>query len=412
MTPAVSEIRQRLKGRAASTPLLTEESPNFSLVLGGPVFQLFRRAHLSGDGLELVHWRLLVITLIAWLPLLPLSMLGSHLLTDTVKLPFLHDIETHVKLLVALPILIAAELMVHSRIRPVVTAFLERRIVFQQDVPRFLAAIESATRLRNSIPLELGLLLLVFTLGQWLWRNETALGAVTWYATPQSGHLHLTTAGYWYAFVSLPIFQFILLRWYLRFFTWFRFLWQLSRLNLHLIPTHPDRAGGLAFLGKSAYAFSPILFAQGTLLAGLIATRVLYGGENLFSFKMQAVGFIGFFLVFVLGPLTMFTPQLSRAKRKGLADYGLLANRYVEGFEQKWVEGNANEAAELLGSGDIQSLADLGNSYAAVKEMRAVPFDLQDIGRLAAVTAVPLLPLGLTVFSFEELVMRIVKILF
>jgi hypothetical protein len=395
-----------------SIPLATEELTDFSLVLGGPIFQLFRRSHLSGDGLELVHWRILVITLVAWLPLLPLSMLGSHPLAGTVKLPFLHDIETHVKLLVALPMLIAAELIVHSRIRPVVKAFLERHIVVQQGVPRFRAAIASAMRLRDSVPVELGLLLLVFAIGGWIWRNETALGAVSWYATPQSGHLRLTAAGYWFAFVSIPIFQFILLRWYLRFFIWFRFLWQVSRLNLHLIPTHPDRAGGLAFLGKSAYAFSPILFAQGTLLAGLIATRVLYGGENLVSFKMQAVGFVGFFLVFVLGPLTMFTPQLSRAKRKGLADYGLLANRYVEGFERKWVEGNANEAAELLGSGDIQSLADLGNSYAAVKEMRPVPFDLQDIGRLAAVTAVPLLPLGLTVFSFEELVMRIVKILF
>jgi hypothetical protein len=339
-------------------------------------------------------------------------MLGSHPLTDPVKLPFLHDIETHVKLLVALPILIFAELIVHSRIRPVVKAFLERGIVLQQDVPRFRAAIASATRLRNSALVELGLLFLVFTVGQWIWRNETALGAATWYAMPKSGHLQFTAAGYWYAFFSIPIFQFILLRWYLRLFVWFRFLWQLSRLNLHIIPTHPDRAGGLAFLGKSAYAFGPILFAQGTLLASLIATRVLYGGENLFSFKMQAVGFIGFFLVFVLGPLTMFTPQLSRAKRKGLADYGLLANRYVDGFEAKWVKGNATEADELLGSGDIQSLADLGNSYAAVKEMRAVPFDLQDMARLAAVTAVPLLPLGLTVFSFEELLMRIFKILF
>ena len=339
-------------------------------------------------------------------------MLGSHMLAQTGRVPFLHDIETHVRLLVALPVLIAAELIVHSRIRPVVNAFLVRRIVLQPDVPRFLAAIESAKRLRNSVPVELGLLFLVFTLWQWLWRSEVALRTATWYAIPQGGHLNLTTAGYWYAFVSIPVFQFILLRWYLRFFIWFRFLWQLSRLNLHLIPTHPDRAGGLAFLGKSAYAFSPILFAQGTLLAGLIASRVLYEGENLFSFKMQAVAFIGFFLVFVLGPLTMFTPQLARAKRKGLADYGLLANRYVEGFEQKWVLGDRTEADGLLGSGDIQSLADLGNSYAAVKEMRPIPFDLQDIARLAAATAVPLLPLGLTVFSLEELVTRIVKILF
>src|SRR5664279_1124262 len=81
---------------------------------------------------------------------------------------------------------------------------------------------------------------------------------------------------YWYEIVSIPIFQFVLLRWYLRFFIWFQFLWQVSKLDLHLIPTHPDRAGGLAFLGKSSYAFSPILFAQGALLAGVIASRVLY----------------------------------------------------------------------------------------------------------------------------------------
>ena len=277
---------------------------------------------------------------------------------------------------------------------------------------RFLSALDSATRLRNSVPVELTLLALVFMAGQWLWRSEIALGASTWYAIPEGGHLHLTGAGYWYAFVSIPIFQFILLRWYLRFFIWFRFLWQVSKLNLNLIPTHPDRAGGLAFLGKSSYAFSPILFAQGALLAGLIASHVLFGGQSLLSFKMEAGGLIGIFLVLILAPLTMFTPQMAAAKRQGLAEYGLLANRYVEGFQQKWVVGNAAEGDELLGTGDIQSLADLGTSYDAVKGMRPVPFGLEDIARLAAATALPLLPLGLTVFSLDELLARLVKILF
>jgi hypothetical protein len=268
---------QALEDRTATTPSVTKV-PDFSLVLGGPIFELFRRSHLSRDGLELVHWRILVITFVAWLPLLPLLMIGSPLLAHAVKVPFLRDIETHVKFLVALPVLIAADLIVHSRIPPVVKAFVARRIIFQQDIPRFLAVMESAMRLRNSVPVELGLLFLVLTLGHWLWRSETALLTATWYALPQSGHLRLTAAGHWYAFVSIPIFQFILLRWHLRFFIWFRFLWHLSRLNLHLIPIHPDREGGLDFLGKSACAFSPILFAQGALLAGLIATRVLYGG--------------------------------------------------------------------------------------------------------------------------------------
>jgi hypothetical protein len=108
----------------------------------------------------------------------------------------------------------------------------------------------------------------------------------------------------------------------------------------------------------------------------------------------------------------MFTPQLSQAKRRGLSEYGLLASRYVQVFEDKWVRGDAAESDELLGSGDIQSLADLGNSYAVVQEMRVVPFGLQDIARLAAATAAPLLPLGLTIFSLEQLIVRLVKIVF
>jgi hypothetical protein len=226
------------------------------------------------------------------------------------------------------------------------------------------------------------------------------------------GRWHLTKAGFWYVFVSIPLFQFILLRWYLRLFVWFRFLWHVSRLNLHLVPTHPDRAAGLAFLGKSAYAFGPILFAQGAVLAGIVASRVLYHGESLLSFKLQIAGFVAFFVVVILGPLLMFTPQMARAKRKGLADYGLLAQRYVDSFEQKWVLEDPAVSGELLGTGDIQSLADLGNSYAMVRDMRSVPFGLEDISRLAAATAAPFLPLLLTIFTPEELINRVIKVVF
>jgi len=123
-------------------------------------------------------------------------------------------------------------------------------------------------------------------------------------------------------------------------------------------------------------------------------------------------GFIAFFVLAILGPLLMFTPAMARAKRKGLADYGLLAQRYVENFEQKWVVDNPAPFEELLGAADIQSLADLGNSYAMVRDMRPVPFGLEDISRLAAATAAPLVPLLLTILSPEELIMRIVKIVF
>jgi hypothetical protein len=197
----------------------------------------------------------------------------------------------------------------------------------------------------------------------------------------------------------------------MRLFIWFRFLWQVNRINLNLIPTHPDRCGGLSFIGKGSYAYAPILFAQGAILAGIVAGRVLYRAESLQSFKFQIGGFIVFFLLVVLGPLLMFTPRLSKVRRKGLADYGLFAQRYVERFDRKWL-GGSSPSEELLGAADIQSLADLGNSYDIVREMRVIPFGLQDVSRLALAAAAPLSPLLLTIFSFEELALRVIKVVF
>lgn len=385
------------------------EPEDFSLVLGGPLFQLLRKAHLEGDALELLGRRIIASILLTWFPLLILSTFGTSV-GSVGRISFFRDIEAQVRFLVALPILIGAELVVHWRIRPVVSRFAEWRIVLPKDMPAFHKAIESAVKIRNSVYVEVALLAAVYTLGLLVWNGRSELGLATWYALP-GGRWNLTPAGYWYVFVSLPAFQFILLRWYMRLLIWFRFLWQVNRIDLNLLPTHPDRCGGLSFLGKSSYAYAPILFAQGAILAGIVAGRVLYRGENLRSFKFQIAGFIVFFVVVVLGPLLMFSLRMARTRRKGLADYGLFAQRYVESFDKKWVRGSL-PSAELLGTGDIQSLADLGNSYDIVRQMRVVPFGLQDVSRLAVATAAPLSPLLLTIFSFEELISRIVKVVF
>jgi len=385
------------------------EAEDFSLVLGGPLFQLLRKARLEGGALELLHRRIILSILLTWVPLAVLAMFSS-VGRGSGRVPFYTDIEVHARFLIALPVLIGAELLVHSRIRLAVRRFLEWRIVLPEQRPLFQRAIESAQRVRNSVVAELALIALVYTVGLLIWNSRTELGLVTWYALPGS-RWNLTPAGYWYVFVSLPVFQFILLRWYMRLLIWFRFLWQVNRIELNLVPTHPDRCGGLSFVGKSSYAFAPILFAQGVIVAGVVADRVLYRGESLQSFRFQIAAFIVFFVVAVLAPLLMFSLRMAQAKRKGLADYGLLSQRYVEGFDEKWVR-SSHPSDELLGSGDIQSLADLGNSYQIVREMRTIPFGLQDISQLAIATAAPLSPLLLTIFSFEELMIRAFKIVF
>ena len=232
-----------------------------------PVFQLLRRAHLSDDAMTMALRRIVVISLFAWLPLLLLSLLEGRVLGDTVVVPFLLDVEVHVRYLVALPLLIGAELVVHRRMRSLVKLFLERRLIPEPAMARFEAAIASAFRLRNSVLAEVLLIAVVYGVGVLIvWRQFTALDTTTWYATPSAAGSRLSLAGMWYGYVSLPLFQFMLCRWYFRVFIWARFLWQVSRIELSLVPTHPDRVGGLGFLSNAAYAFALLALAHGTLL--------------------------------------------------------------------------------------------------------------------------------------------------
>lgn len=383
------------------------EPYDFSLILGGPFFQFVRKAYLSGDVVKLIRWRVFALCTLAWLPLLLLVIFTGG---RAGLLSFFDDIEVHVRLLVALPILFAGELFVHSRIRSTVRGFVDRRLIPPDAVSLFEDAIGTAVRWRNSIAVQVALLILVYGVGLWHWGNRVVLATTTWYSMP-GGRWNLTPAGYWYVLVSIPIVQFVLLCWYWRFIVWSEFLWKVSRIRLNLVSTHPDHCAGLGFLGRSAYAFAPILFAQGAMLAGVVATRVLERGESLTSFKVQIAGFITFFVLAVLGPLMVFSPQIAATRRKGLGIYGRLAQDYVEGFEQKW-EGRGPASEDLLGSADIQSLADLSNSYSIVGSMRMFPFGLTDITRLLVVTAAPFAPLLLTVFSFEELVVRVFKAIF
>lgn len=392
---------------------LLQEPQDFSLVLGGPLFQLMRRAHLSDDALMLLRQRILVLSLFTWLPLLVLSVLEGQALGGRAAVPFLLDVDVHIRFLVALPLLIVAELVVHRRMRFVVKQFLERQVIPGSAMTRFDAAIASAVRLRNSVLAEVLLIAFVYGVGVLiLWRQYMALAAATWYATPAVGGSTLSLAGMWFGYVSLPLFQFLLCRWYFRLVIWARFLWQVSRIELRLVPTHPDRVGGLGFLSNTVYAFTPLAVAHGALLAGMIANRIFYLGATLLDFKVEIAVTLIFLLCVVLGPLFVFAPQLAQAKRTGNREYGTLAQRYVREFDTKWIRGDAPAEEPLVGSADIQSLADLANSFEVVRTMRLAPVTKEAVLQLAAATLAPVVPLALTMMSLEELLKRLFGILF
>jgi len=389
------------------------DAPDFSLVLGGPLFQMLRRTRLADDALMLQRRRIVVISLLAWLPLLILSALGGELLGGTSKVPFLMDVEVHVKFLLAMPLLIVAELVVHERMRAIARTFHDRHLIPENARIQLDGAIASAYRLRNSVTAELLLIAVVYLIGVTVvWRHYMALDTSTWYATPGVDGTRLTLAGVWYGYVSLPVFQFLLCRWYFRLFIWTRLLWQVSRINLNLVPTHPDRVGGLGFLAATSHAFIPLLMAHGALLAGNLANQIFFLGASLTQFRLEILLLVIFMVCLVVGPLMVFAPQLAATKRTGLREYGTLAQRYVREFDAKWVHGDGPTDEPILGSGDIQSLADLGNSLEVVKGMRIVPVTKEAMFQLAVTTIAPIVPLVLTLMPLEELLKKLFGILF
>ena len=289
-----------------------------------------------------------------------------------------------------------------------VQEFPRRGLVPAEAMPRFEAAVASGSRLRNSALAEAGLLVLVYAVFMGLiWRQYASTYASTWYATTTPAGTRLTLAGYWFVFVSLPIVQFLMLRWYLWILIWARFLWQVSRIRLKLASTHPDRAGGLGFLESSGHIFLMVALAHGALAAGPLASLILFKGAALREFADVLALLVAWVALVVFGPLLFFMPQLVAAKKVGLFEYGRLAERYVRQFHEKWLDDRAHTDEPLIGSADIQSLADLGNAYNVVEGLRLAPISYVAVLRLAAATLVPVAPLLLTMVPLNELVLRL-----
>ena len=215
--------------------------------------------------------------------------------------------------------------------------------------------------------------------------------AGSWCVVPSGERLSL--AGFWAVVVSGFFARALMYRWAWRLIIWARLLHRLARLDLNTVATHPDRAGGLGFMGEVEVKLGILAFATGSATSANVASNILFQNSTLSSEKLVIIAFIvGATLVFLL-PLLALSGTLARTRRKGLREYGALASGYVQQFDKKWVQREGQEGETLLGTGDIQSLADLGNSFNMIREMSLLPIARRHIIALALSAAVPMLPL-------------------
>jgi hypothetical protein len=384
---------------------------DFSLAKGGPLFQVLVRTRLMRPDLSPAGRRAVFLVLFTWLPLLVLSAWQGLAIGGGLKIPFLFDFTVAVRFLVCVPLLVIAENVIDSRRREVIGHFLTSGLVEEKEMPSLAGVIRKIIRLRESVLAE-GVMIGLVVAGAAFLRREFSGGSSTWQILVSSVGAERTLAGWWYALASLPIFQFLLIRWLWRIGIWYWFLWRTAKLDLQLIPTHPDMAGGLGILGLAQAKFGIIIFAGSAVIAAEIGREIVFGEASLFNYQMFIIGYVLLILIVFLSPLLVFSPKLFEVKRKGLLAYGALANHYVRDFHRKWIQGEMPEKEILMGSADIQSLADLQSSFDTVRKMRPIPIDLNTLISLAGPAVAPMLPLVLTVLPLEEVVRKVFALLF
>jgi hypothetical protein len=364
-------------------------------LLGGPLHRLGCRLGLVRAGSNTVALGLAIGSGL-WLVLIALTWaegLSSRVLS-------MSAIGVHVRLLVVIPLLFLCETIFNPRVRVFAATIVRAHVVPAEGVPALDARIAAVRRRIDAWLPELlcGLLAL-------LWSGlapDLALGAsVAAESARPVADMPLT--GVWYWFVCLTVFRFLMLRWLWRLALWCHFLWSVSRLHLNLVPTHPDGAAGLGYLEAVHLQLFPLVLAISATQAASVAEELTVGSIRLENAFPALALLIAVQAVLVLGPLLIFSSKLWRARLDGLERYNQLASHYVNAFDRKWLGGEPTPAEPLLGTADLQSLADLGSSVNRIQEMRWLPCSSRLLFSTVIATLLPVLPLILFKYPLDEL---------
>jgi len=374
---------------------------DFSL-LGGPLHRLGCRLGLVRDGTNTTGLGL-VLGAFPWIVLVALALVEGlgHVLFS------IEAIGAHVRLLVAIPLFFVCEAIVDPRFAAFVREIVRSQVVPATARPALQSEIARIARWRDAWLPEACFLLVAVVLG--LATPQQSLFAYLPGHTGGSSQSVVSAAtwtSHWYWMVCMALFRFLLVRWLWRLALWCLFLWRVSRLDLRLVPTHPDRAGGLGSLELVQTEFTPLMLAIAAVQSASLAQDIA-SGRLAFDAIYASVAFtLVVNAVLFIGPVCVFSRKLWKCRVKGMSDYSELAERYVNEFQSKWLGTGAAPKEPLLGSADIQSLADLSTSVDIVRDMRLVPVSTNLLMYMAGATLLPLLPLVLFKYPIADLLAK------
>gem|GEM_PF-204068 len=354
--------------------------------------------------------RALQWSLIAWLPLVLLCAVEGTLLIPG-RNGFATDFAVHSRFLIAVPLLIVAERVCWPQLREIARHFFGRSglvVCHGNDCVRAIAAV---SRLRDSKTARATIVLVAYAIALAIVTSVPETEFPPWQLGELAPPWRFSLAGTWHALVSVPLLMVLLLGWIWRLWTWTYFLWRVSRLDLKLLPSHPDHAAGLRFVSHSVRAQALIAMAFGTIVAGTVANEVVHRGISILQYRTALVALVGLLLALCVGPLLVFTPRIVSAWRKGILEYSELVDAVGHEFEKRWLENREKIDQRALDSPSFSATTDLYSVAANVYDTRVVPVDLASVASLVVATLIPFLPVALAALPFQEMLARLVGLL-
>lgn len=394
----------------AKPPQTTASEEDVSLIRGGLFYRAQTVTHLIGADRWNLGRRIVFALAVGWLPLVLITALFNPN-----SLPaLLREYFVYSRMVIAVPVLIAGELLMEIPFRKIVAHVREAGLLEGEERLRFEGMIAALMRLRNSVIPELVLVVAVYANLLMIWHNRLEVVAgksVFWMAYRVGDVAHLTHAGWYYALVSLPIYQFLIGLTLWKWLLWSIFLFRVSRLELKLEATHPDRRGGLGFIGLSPIGFVPLAFASVTVIGATWRYQILQYGANLMSFKLPAILLCILIVVTALGPLAFFVPKLAALRMDALLQYGTLAQLHSKEFREKWILLRAGHEKEFLSAPEVSTLTDLASSYENINRMKSFIVDKGALIALGLAVVLPILPAILAEIPFKTLLKELLSAL-
>jgi hypothetical protein len=409
MTSGGGEGRAGLRDSAEPTAAhsLTQRLESFSLVeRGGRAgsswpWRLYRRRRPAAA---------FALAMIAWLPMTLFVLFGSS--SPRALVTYAHDYAVHARALVAIPILVLVEPIVDRRVRRAVRQLVDSHHVAFSEREAYDRLLARFMRWRDA-PIVPALIVVLATTGSIVSATHSlARPDLTWSTTiGADGTRRLAPAGWWLVAVSVTFFEMLAFLWLWRWILWMRLMWRVSRMRLRLIPTHPDRSAGLAFLAVASSSFAAVVLAAGVILSATWTSRIANAHVPLERFAKLAVAYAVLVLVSVFVPIAGLSRRLRQVHHDAVARYGLLVERYVARFDHLWLGANAPCDEASLRDLDAQNMADLGVLFERIQGMRFIPIAPMVLHDVAIAIVVPLVPLLLAAMSPNEIVKKLVEAL-